>query len=144
MIASRVMQYEVKKEVKVRRQEMTEEVKCFRCQGVGHLKQKYLNIEVEKKKKREKEAVYMARPQKAQQEKRPVCPIWEKAQEYCREESMLPKGTLLLERRQITREMVATYVDCGGCEGKGVQIYKNQEQGFLLERQVRNMQCGLC
>ena len=123
---------------------MTEEVKCFRCQGVGHLKQKYLNIEVEKKKKREKEAVYMARPQKAQQEKRPVRPIWEKAQKSCREENMLPKGTLLLERRQITREMVATYVDCGGCEGKGVQIYKNQEQGFLLERQVRNIQCGLC
>ena len=121
---------------------MTEEVKYFRCQGVGHLKQKYLNIEVEKKKKREKEAVYMARPQK--QEKRPVCPIQEKAQEYCREESILPKGTLLLERRQITREMVAIYVDCGGCEGKGVQTYKNQEQGFLLERQVKNMQCGLC
>jgi len=41
----------------------------------------------------------MARPQKAQQEKRPVRPIWEKAQKSCREENMLPKGTLLLERR---------------------------------------------
>jgi len=35
--------------------------------------------------------------------------------------------------------MVATYIDCGGYEGKRVQTYKNQEQEFLLERQVRNM-----
>ena len=53
---------------------------------------------------------------------------------------MPPKGTLLLEREQITREIVVAYVDCGGCEGKGVQIHKNQGQGFLLKKQVRNMQ----
>ena len=39
---------------------------------------------------------------------------------------------------------MATYVNCGGCENKGVQICKNQEQGFLLEKQVRNIWCGLC
>ena len=39
---------------------------------------------------------------------------------------------------------MATYVDCRGYKGKGVQTYKNQGQGFLLERQVKNMWCGSC
>ena len=39
---------------------------------------------------------------------------------------------------------MVTYVNCGGCEDKGVQICKNQEQGFLFEKQVRNIWCGLC
>jgi len=34
---------------------------------------------------------------------------------------------------------VATYIECGGYEGKEVQTYKNKEQGFLLERQVKNI-----
>ena len=54
------------------------------------------------------------------------------------------EGILLLKREWIIREMVAIYVDCRGCEGKGVQTYENQEQRFLLERQVRNMWCSLC
>ena len=57
---------------------MTEEVKCFRYWGVRYLKWKCPNIEVEKKKKWEKEMVHVARPQKAQQERRPVYPTWEK------------------------------------------------------------------
>jgi len=52
---------------------------------------------------------------------------------------MPPKGTLLLERGWITREIVATYVDCGECKGKGVQTHENQGQGLLLEKQIRNM-----
>ena len=52
MIASRVMQCGVEKEVKVRRQEMMKEVQCFRYRGIRHYKQKYPNIEVEKKRKR--------------------------------------------------------------------------------------------
>ena len=143
VIASRVMQYRVKEEIKVRKQEMIEEVKCFRCQRVGHLKWECPNIEVKKKKRREKEVVCMARPQKAQQERRPVCSIQRKIQEYYKEESMPPKGTLLLEREQITREIVVAYVNCGGCKGKRVQIHKNQGQGFLLKKQVRNIQCSL-
>ena len=51
---------------------MVEEVKCFRYWGVGHFKWKYPNIEVEKKRKRDKKAVYTASPQKIQQEKRLV------------------------------------------------------------------------
>ena len=39
MIASRVMQYGVRKEAKVRRQKTVEEgVRCFRCQRIGHYK----------------------------------------------------------------------------------------------------------
>ena len=40
----------------------------------------------------------MARLQKTQQKRRPVCPIQEKAQEYCEEKSMPSKHVLLLER----------------------------------------------
>ena len=40
----------------------------------------------------------MVGPQKVQQERRPVHPIWEKAQEYCDEESMPLEEALLLER----------------------------------------------
>jgi len=54
------------------------------------------------------------------------------------------EGALLLDRGWITEEMVATYIDCGGCKGRGVQTYENQEQGFLLKRQVKNMWCDLC
>ena len=74
-----------------------------------------------------------------QQERRLVHPIWEKAQEYYEERSMPPEGALLLERGWLIEEVVATYIDCRGCEGKGVQTHGNQGQGFLLERQVRNI-----
>ena len=65
MIVSRAIQYGVREEVKVRRQKIMEEVKYFRCWGVSHLKWECPNIEVEKKKRREKEAAYVTRPQKA-------------------------------------------------------------------------------
>ena len=91
MIASRVMQYKVREEVEVRRQEMMEEVKCFRCWGIGYLKWKCPNIEVEKKKRKEEEVVYIARPQKAQQKRRLVYSVWKKTQKYCGEESIPPK-----------------------------------------------------
>jgi len=64
-------------------------------------------------------------------------------QEYCGRWDIPLEDALLLKRGWITREMVAMYVDCRGCEGKGIQTHKNQGQGFLLERQVRNMWCGL-
>ena len=75
VIVSRMIQCRVGKEVKVRRQEIIEEVKCFRCWGVGYLKWKYPNIVVEKKKRRKKETAYITRPQKAQQERRLACSI---------------------------------------------------------------------
>jgi len=72
VLLSRVIRYRVREKVKIRRNEMVEEVKCFRYWGVGHFKWKYPNIEVEKKRKRDKKAVYTAIPQKIQQEKRLV------------------------------------------------------------------------
>ena len=128
------------RKIKVRRQEMAEEVKCFRYWKREHYKWKCLNIE--KRRRSKEEAVYMARPQKVQQRKRPVYSIWKKVQKYCRKENIPPKGTLLLERGWIIRVM-ATYMDCKGYEDKGVLIYKNQEQEFFLERQVRNVQYSL-
>ena len=83
MIANRVIQYRVKEEVKVRRQKTVKKgVQCFRYWGVEHYKQKCPNIEIEKKKRKEKEAIYVARLQKVQQKRRPVCSTWKKAQEY--------------------------------------------------------------
>ena len=59
------MQCRVKEKVGIKRQEIVEEIKCFRCWGVGHYKWEYLNIKVERKRKRKEEAVHVARLQKA-------------------------------------------------------------------------------
>ena len=65
----------MREEVKVKRQEMVEKVRCFRYWRIGHYKWEYSNIEVKRKRRKEKEVVCMARPQKVQQEERPVCSI---------------------------------------------------------------------
>ena len=77
---------------------MVEEVKCFRYWGVGHFKWKYPNIEVEKKRKRDKKAVYTASPQKIQQEKRLVHSLQKKAQKYSSVQGMSPRSTALEQR----------------------------------------------
>jgi len=38
---------------------------------------------------------------------------------------MLPEGALLLDKGWITEEVVATYMDCRGCESRGVQFHEN-------------------
>ena len=91
MIANRVMQCRVEEKVKVRKQEIIEEIKYFRYWEVSYLKWKCPNIEVEKKKRKEEEVVYIARPQKAQQKRRLVYSVWKKIQKYCGEESIPPK-----------------------------------------------------
>jgi len=52
VLASRLMRYGVREEVKMRRQEVVEEVQCFRCRGIGHYKWECPNIEVEKERRR--------------------------------------------------------------------------------------------
>ena len=75
---------------------MVEEVKYFRCWGVGHYKWECPNIEVKRKKKKEGEVVRITRPQKIQQGGKLVHSNWEKAQEYCGVENV-PEDTQLLE-----------------------------------------------
>jgi len=65
VIASKVMQCEVREEIKVRRQKMVKEVKCFRCWGIEHYKWECPNIE-EERKRCEKVAAHMAILQKVQ------------------------------------------------------------------------------
>jgi len=57
---------------------------------------------------------------------------------------MPPEDTLLLKRGWLTEEVVAMYVNCGGCKDKKVQTHENQRQEFLLKRQVRNIWYNLC
>jgi len=57
VLLSRVMRCGVREEVRIRKNKMVEEVKCFRCWGVGYFKWECLNIKVEKKRKRDKETV---------------------------------------------------------------------------------------
>ena len=53
IIVSRMMQYRVKEEVKMRKQKTVKEgAQCFRCWGVGHYKWECPNIKVEKKKEK--------------------------------------------------------------------------------------------
>ena len=49
VIVSRIMQCGMREEIKVKRQETVEEVRCFRCWGIGHYKWECPNIEVERK-----------------------------------------------------------------------------------------------
>jgi len=144
-IENRIMQCGVRKEVKVRRQEMMEEkVQYFRCWEVKHYKWECPMVKAEKEKRRKEEVVHMAQPQKAQQERRLAYPVWENTQEYCEEWNTPPEGTLLLEREWLTREMVATYMDYGECKSKEVQTHENQGQGFLFGRQLKNIWCSSC
>ena len=74
VIVSRVMQYGVREEVKVRKQETVDEgVQCFRCWRMGHYKWECPNIKEEKERKSEK-VVHAVSLQKAQQGGKPVCP----------------------------------------------------------------------
>jgi len=78
VIVSRVMQYGVREEVKVRKQETVEEgVQCFRYWRMGHYKWECPNIK-EKKKRRSEKAVCIVSLQKAQQGGKPAHPNWEK------------------------------------------------------------------
>ena len=98
IIASRVMQCGVRKKVKMRKQKTIEkEIQYFRCWKVGHYKQECPNIEVEKKRRKKK--------------KQYTCSIWEKIQEYYKEQNIPVEGILLLERGQMIKEIVAIYID---------------------------------
>jgi len=114
---------------------MVEEVKYFRCWGVGHYKWECPNIEVERKRRREEEAACVARPQKAQQKGRLVCPNWEKVQEYCGVENV-PEDIRLLGLGWMTEEVVVTYIECKWCRKKEMYREDNRGQGVLRGRKL--------
>ena len=58
VLASRVMRCGLKKEVKVRKQEVVEEVQYFRYRRTGHCKWECPNIMVEKEKRRQEGVVH--------------------------------------------------------------------------------------
>ena len=96
VITSRVIQCGVKKEVKVRKQEIVEEeIQFFRYWGVEHYKWEYLSIKVEKERRRSEKVACVVSLQKVQQEKRLVYSLWRKEQKYCNKRDMLPRGTTL-------------------------------------------------
>jgi len=138
VIASRVMQYGVRGEVKVRKQKIVEEgVQCFRCQRMGHYKWECPNIKKEKK-KRSKEVAYTVSLQKVQQVGKLVYPNWEKVQEYCGVENV-PEDVQLLELGWITEKVVVTYIGCRWCGKKGMHRENNRGQGVLRERKLEKV-----
>ena len=144
VLSSKVMRYRVKEEVRIRRNKTVEEVRCFRYWSIEHFKQEDSNIEVKKKRKRNKEVIYMASLQKTQQEERPVYFLQRKIQEYSSIWGMLPKSAILEQREQMTRWEVVTFVECGEYNYKGTKMYENQGQGFISGEYLRNVQCSSC
>ena len=82
VLLSKVMRCGVREEVRIKRNEMVEEVKCSRCWGIGYFKWECPNIEVKKKRK----------------EKRLVHSLWRKAQEYSSAHGMYPRNAALEQK----------------------------------------------
>ena len=139
MLASKVMRCSLRKEVKVRRQEVVEKVQCFRCRGTEHCKWECPNIAVEKEKRRQKEAVYPTEGKVQQWEKARkrelACSNWEKAQEYCEMKDM-PKDARLLELGWMTGEVIVTYIECRWYRKKGIYREDNIEQGVFKGKKL--------
>ena len=134
-----MIRYGIRKKVKVKRQERVEEVQYFRCRGIKYYKWECPNIEVEKEKRRQKEAVYSIR-EKAQQQKKVkriklVRPNQGKVQKYCRVENV-PEDAQLLELGQMTEEVIATYIECRWCRKKEIYQKDNKGQGVLRGKRL--------
>ena len=141
-----MIRYSLREEVKVRRQEVVEEVQCFRCRGTGYYKWEYPNIAVEKEQRRQEGAV-RSTEEKVQQwkkarKRKPVYPNWEKVQEYCEMKNML-EDMRPLELRWMTGEVIVTYIEYRQCRKKGIYREDNIGQGVLKERKLEKAeQCG--
>jgi len=143
IIASRVMQCRVKEKVEIRKQETVEEgVQCFRCQRIGHYKWEY-PVTKEEKKRRSKEAVCAVSLQKAQQGERSAYSKWKKAQKYCGGENV-PEDAQLLELGWMTKEVIATYIECRWCGKKGMYRENNRGQGVLRGRKLEEAEWYGC
>ena len=119
-LGSQVIQYGVRE---MRRQEIVEEeVKCFGCGEKGHKKWECLNI-----KKRKQEEV--APPQK----------VWEKVKEHSRTRGLPPRRAAMCMEGWTTPREVVMFVECRGCNYKGMKTEENQGQGFLGKVQLCNI-----
>ena len=122
VLASRVMQCRVKE---VRRQEVVEEeLWCFRCGERGHKK--------------------WVCPQKKREKVAPPQEVWKKVKEHSGARELPPRGAAMCMERWTTLREVVTFVECRGCNYKGMKTQKNQRQGFLSKEQLCNMWCREC
>jgi len=92
----------------------------------------------------EERVACVARPQKAQQEKRPAHFLQRKAQEHNDVQGMSLKGIALEERGWRTKGEIVMFVECGRCKYKSTRTEENQGQGFISGKQLRNLWCGSC
>ena len=134
----------MREKVRIRKNKIVEEVKCFRYQGVGYFKWECSNIKVEKKKKRDEKVACIASPQKVQQGERLVYSLQRKIQEYSGIQRIPPRSTALEQKEQTTRWEVVTFVECGEYNYKGTKMYENQGQGFISGEHLRNVWCSSC
>ena len=57
---------------------------------------------------------------------------------------MLPRSAVLEQRGWTTKWEIVTFVEGGRCNYKGTKTHKNQEQGFVSGKYLRNVQCSSC
>jgi len=103
-------------------------VRCFECGEEGHKK-----WECPKKKERSKK-----------EEAAPPREVWEKVKKHSGARGLPPRGAAIYMEGWTTPREVVTFVECKGCNYKGMKTEENQGQGFLGKVQLCNMWCGSC
>jgi len=103
-------------------------VRCFECREEGHKK-----WECPKKKERSKK-----------EEAAPPREVWEKVKKHSGARGLPPRGAAIYMEGWTTPREVVTFVECKGCNYKGMKTEENQGQGFLGKVQLCNMWCGSC
>ena len=113
----------------IRRQEVVREVvKCFGC---GEERRK--KWECPRKKKEGK-----------REEMGPLHKVWEKVKEHSGARGLPPRGAAMYIEGWTTSREVVTFVECRGCNYKGMKTKENKGQGFLGKMQLCNMWCKSC
>jgi len=112
----------------VRRQEVIKErPQCFRYGEEGHKKWK---CPQRKERRREKAA--------------PAYKVWKRVKENSGARELPPRGAAMCMEGWTTSKEVVTFVECRGCNYKGMKTQENREQGFLEKEQLCNIWCGSC
>jgi len=70
--------------------------------------------------------------------------VWKKVKEHSKARELPPREVAMcIEGWTISKEVV-TFVECRGCDYKGMNMQENRKQGFLSKEQLCNMWCGSC